>query len=246
MSGNESKFLPAILTDAQWFDIVSMSAESLSDYERLDLDSIIFDFRDRARKQKLEKSDGRSPSDIQRELRALDRLASKLVKRISALRGSRHALSAISAAMYAGILEEEREHSRNIDHIILQQMSTQIKLLDDGLDFGADLEKTVRVIEDVGKLLERSSQYVAEGASGNNPLVRQLIYVLDGWLRTSSGGGLVRTSDIQLAGKRGGKAGKHRAFVKKILELVGLPTNDGAIDGAIRDAQEYRRMAKFP
>ena len=130
-------------------------------------------------------------------------------------------------------LQKERGGARNNDYIILQQMSAQIKLLDDNLDFQVALEKTIRTIEGVGSLLQRSSEYVTDGAPGASPLVRQLVCVLDRWLRAAADSGLMRTSDIQLAGKRGGKAGKHHAFVKKILELIGLHANDGAIAGLL-------------
>ena len=113
MPDNEPKHHPAVLTDAQWKGIVSISeAGSLGEDERLNLDSIIFDFRNRNKQQEQEKRDGRSPSDIRRELLALNRLASKLVTRISALRANRHALPAISAAMYADTSEGARRRQK--------------------------------------------------------------------------------------------------------------------------------------
>ena len=141
---DDPKSLPAVLTDAKWSDIIRIvGIDSPGASERFELEVIISDFRHRARRQDRKKHDGRSPSEIRRELVELSNLARKLSKGIRGLPDNEHALAAISAAMYAVASNIEERRPRDNDQIFLQQMSAQIKLIDNDLDFQADLEHMI-------------------------------------------------------------------------------------------------------
>jgi hypothetical protein len=236
---------PAILTDSDWDDVLAtLETNSLGARERFALDSIIFEFRYWAEQLRKIKADGRPPSEIHDGLASLSKLAEKLARGIRKIKQNEHAISAISAAMADNDANMKKSLYRSEDDILFAKMSASTRSLYDDWNALTDIDAIVQSVEFAHLLLGGAAEYVEEGKPGAAPLLVKLTCRLDIWLTNSRGDHLVRTSEQSMSGKRGGKAGKHRTFVKKISDLTGISATNSEIENAIKEAGKTRTVVK--